>query len=73
MPWPGFYSPVTRFWELMIGSALAALSLKQPLPAKGASMRAAAGAALIGIGWVVLNQKRLFPGWWALLPTVVRR
>jgi peptidoglycan/LPS O-acetylase OafA/YrhL len=66
-----FYSPLTRFWELMLGGLLAYWKLHRP----GASTRhdnwaALGGAALIASGLLIINRTRAFPGWWALLPTL---
>ena len=79
-----FYSPQTRFWELLIGAALAYVTLHQQTPVgkwsiptfsrinpqTWASIRSIAGAALLIAGLVLINKKSLFPGWWALLPTL---
>lgn len=63
-----FYLPVTRFWELLGGSALAFLAgrTKYRLPQGNAA--SLAGVALIVAGLVLLDRDRAFPGWWALLP-----
>jgi peptidoglycan/LPS O-acetylase OafA/YrhL len=66
----GFYSPLTRFWELMMGSLLAGLALSRPLPTHGANARAVAGAALLLAALLALDERSRFPGWWALLPTI---
>jgi peptidoglycan/LPS O-acetylase OafA/YrhL len=79
-----FFSPITRFWELAIGAAIAAASLFHPSAPPTAPMRAApiasrgtfadALAGLCAIAFVFaflgLNQSIAFPGWWALLPTL---
>lgn len=76
-----YYLPFTRFWELMIGCALAYLL---PLthdrrwfagcgPRSLAWWRngaAAAGLTAIVVAAVIIDRERAFPGWWALLPTV---
>jgi peptidoglycan/LPS O-acetylase OafA/YrhL len=77
-----FYSPQTRFWELMIGSLLAYAALRRPA-ILDRSEQAAAGRAgllrdaqsvlgivLIGAGVFALNRHLNFPGFWALLPTL---
>ena len=66
----GFYSPLTRFWELMMGSLLAGLALSRPLPTHAANARAVAGAALLLAALLALDERSRFPGWWALLPTI---
>lgn len=89
-----FYSPTSRFWELMIGCALAYLTIyksdwpekvKQWIAARpvgiiygrlldsGTAMRNAqsiTGFALIVSAIFALDKGKLFPGWWALLPTI---
>lgn len=81
-----FYLPPTRFWELMVGSLLAYIHLNRPaaltplffgpsgssragspFPADVASL---AGAALIAVGLLAVDEQSVFPGWWALLPTL---
>jgi len=91
-----FYSPQTRFWELMVGSILAyrtlypPTKLSQPSLAAKFSLRllfehhsvtdkkkaifneliSVAGAALLGIGLLAITKASVFPGWWALFPTL---
>src|SRR5262249_15453088 len=73
-----YFLPTTRFWELLIGSALgyACLYRKQQfqlLLKRGkivTNVAAATGFFLILIAVASLNDRTLFPGWWALLPTV---
>jgi peptidoglycan/LPS O-acetylase OafA/YrhL len=79
-----YYLPPTRFWELLLGSALAYASLFRkegiqnvrrllsflPLESSSiANVQSWAGLLLILISVVALNQTMLFPGWWALMPT----
>ena len=69
-----FYSPLTRIWELLIGAALVrpkSSSGESPnLPWKLADPLAIAGFAAIIVGELALTKARMFPGWWALLPTI---
>jgi len=92
-PVQGFYSPLTRAWELLIGSMLAYLTLHkisisekvcQALStALGKSVvvsdaarkwlnhvKSLIGTFLICSAFLLINKESLFPGWWALLPTV---
>lgn len=69
-----YYSPQSRVWELAIGSMLAHVhnAGRSAAPARlgGEEIRSAAGLALIGVSVVFLTREALFPGWWALLPTL---
>ncbi len=70
-PVADFYSPLSRFWELMVGGVLAYLTLHKPhrLP-KNTNFQSVLGLALIAIAILSVNKASFFPGWWALLPTV---
>ncbi len=66
-----FYLPVTRFWELGLGSLLAMRGSAEP--GAGRRFRArpflsVAGLALIGGAALLLDSRVAFPGWAALLP-----
>jgi peptidoglycan/LPS O-acetylase OafA/YrhL len=73
-----FYSPQSRFWELLVGAGLASLLLGKSafsdwLKAQSQTQRnlmSMLGAALITIGYFALTKEKRFPGWWALLPTL---
>jgi peptidoglycan/LPS O-acetylase OafA/YrhL len=69
-----FYSPQTRFWELLVGAAMAcAAAHKPPAPTLGqgfANALSLLGAALIVAGTALIDKERRFPGGWAVLPTV---
>lgn len=66
-----FYSPLSRFWELMIGSLLAYVLLYKPqLLEKHRNVQSFAGFFLLAAGLLLINHERQFPGWWALLPTL---
>jgi peptidoglycan/LPS O-acetylase OafA/YrhL len=67
-----FYSPLSRFWELMIGSVLAYLSINHSRFIKplNANLRAIMGLIIIAIGFTLIDNKHLYPSWWALLPTI---
>ena len=70
-PSAAFYSPLSRFWELMIGGILAYLTLHKPhLLPKKRNWVSAAGLLLILSCLFILDPESAFPGWWALLPTV---
>jgi peptidoglycan/LPS O-acetylase OafA/YrhL len=74
-----FYSPLTRFWELLIGAILGYFSFDQKYTAKvesnkSSSLRAnlcsLVGFLLITLGIFLIDKRRSFPGWWAMLPTI---
>jgi peptidoglycan/LPS O-acetylase OafA/YrhL len=68
-PIAAFYSPLSRFWELMIGGILAYLTLHKPqhLPQRP-NWQSVIGLMLIAIGLFLINKERVFPGYWALIP-----
>lgn len=71
VPIAAFYSPLSRFWELMIGAGLSYLSRQNPqFLTRYANTRSVAGVCLMTFCTMVLSTQRAFPGWWALLPTV---
>ncbi|WP_414444418.1 acyltransferase family protein [Burkholderia sp. 22PA0106] len=66
-----FYSPLSRFWELMTGCALAWLTADgQGRLTRSNELASWSGAALIGAAVLLLDDAKPFPGWWALLPTL---
>jgi peptidoglycan/LPS O-acetylase OafA/YrhL len=76
-PVAAFYSPVTRFWELMVGALLAwgteprpqSVSRSFASPPLG-SILSFAGVGMIGLALALVRQERMFPGFWALLPVL---
>jgi peptidoglycan/LPS O-acetylase OafA/YrhL len=65
-----FYSPLPRFWELMIGGVLAFIVLHKPqINSRHKNLQSISGAILLAIGFALINKSRAFPGWWVLLPT----
>ncbi len=66
-----FYSPLSRFWELMTGSILAYISLhRKDLLEKFKNFQSLFGFALLFPGLFFINEGSAFPGWWALFPTL---
>ena len=70
-----FYSPLTRFWELLIGSLLAYSTLhKYTNQGKFSSFQSnflsILGAAFLFSAVFLTEKKLTFPGWWALLPVI---
>lgn len=68
-----FYSPITRFWELMIGSLLAYASVHniKILPSS-ISPNAVSwlGLLLVVTGFFLIDSRKVFPSYWTLLPTM---
>jgi SGNH domain (fused to AT3 domains)/Acyltransferase family len=70
-PTAAFFSPLPRFWELMIGGVLAYLSLHRPnLIGSHGNIWSIAGFLLVAASLVFIKRDNPFPGWWALLPTI---
>jgi peptidoglycan/LPS O-acetylase OafA/YrhL len=70
-----FYSPLTRFWELLIGAALAYWQGRSwPQVAQShaalAELRSVCGVVLLCTSLLLISPQNVFPGWWALLPTL---
>lgn len=66
-----FYSPISRFWELMVGGVLAYATLHRPmLLDRQHNIQSVLGFILLLLGFIILNTERDFPGWWALFPTL---
>jgi peptidoglycan/LPS O-acetylase OafA/YrhL len=68
-PVAAFYSPLARFWELMVGGLLAYILLHRPqLVPRSSYWISVGGALLVACGIAFISSERPFPGWWALLP-----
>ncbi|KAF1043025.1 MAG: O-acetyltransferase OatA [Herbaspirillum frisingense] len=66
-----FYSPLARFWELMVGGALGYINLhRRDLNQHYQNLQAWAGVVLLAVGFALMKGERAFPGWWALLPSI---
>lgn len=70
-----FYSPLSRFWELLVGALWACISVKNSLKIRQPSqmvmnLLSCIGLTLLIIAIFGIHSKDLFPGWWALLPTI---
>jgi peptidoglycan/LPS O-acetylase OafA/YrhL len=66
-----FYSPLSRFWELLLGGALAFYLLEQPRAVWNfRPLISWLSLALILGSVLLLTEKMSFPGYWALLPTL---
>jgi peptidoglycan/LPS O-acetylase OafA/YrhL len=85
-PYATFYLPFARFWELMLGGFLALINLHwstkyeiflgRTIPIHHGrrlainDLAACVGLTLVLATTFLLNKNNLFPGWWALLPTI---
>lgn len=70
-PVAAFYSPLTRFWELMVGGILAYLVVGNRFQLTSfANTRVVLGLSMIIASVLFLNKEMAFPGYLALLPTV---
>jgi len=74
-PTATFYSPQTRAWELLAGSALAWFSLHhqalwQNISKTGSNWLSGTGIALLLYSFFAFNTDLAFPGIWAALPVV---
>ncbi len=68
-----FFSPLTRFWELLAGGILAWAGLHAPAAIRRAALRepaSLAGAAALAFGFWRIDRDLAFPGWWAVLPVM---
>ena len=64
-----FYFPICRFWQMSIGGILAHLHLKIHDRLVGNLLSTVAIIAIM-ITVFVMDDKSLFPGFWALIPTL---
>ncbi len=68
-----FYSPLTRFWELLFGALAAWLSLNNNradyFSLQQKNIASVVGFGLIVFGVALLKNSIIFPGWWALVPS----
>jgi peptidoglycan/LPS O-acetylase OafA/YrhL len=73
-----FYSPLTRFWELLCGAVLAYRFAASPqsnnvvndIWSRSAEVRTLVGALLLCTAVFWIDADKRFPGFWALLPVV---
>lgn len=80
-PVAAFYSPFSRFFELMAGAAIAYFGQSQKLSGFGIeagiqspvfreNLMSVVGAIAIAAGLTLIDSRSQFPGFWVLLPTI---
>jgi peptidoglycan/LPS O-acetylase OafA/YrhL len=70
-PGAAFFSPASRWWELMAGGLLAQLvAHRGVLGGAIGNVASLTGLALIAATLLLLDQTQAFPGWWALAPVL---
>lgn len=68
-PTAAFFSPVTRFWELMSGGFAAYLHLHHKAWTEhGKRISSIVGTIFLVIGFTLITPQVFFPSWWAILP-----
>ena len=68
-----FYSPITRFWELLVGSFLAWLKFKNKFSYLNISTKNFSsffGIFLIIYAFVIIDKNSIYPGFFGLLPVL---
>jgi peptidoglycan/LPS O-acetylase OafA/YrhL len=68
-PVAAFYSPLTRFWELLAGCGAALLAGRNFDP-RLRNLASVAGVAMLIAALMFIDRHKAFPGLWALLPTM---
>ncbi|NDD90692.1 acyltransferase, partial [bacterium] len=65
-----FYSPQTRFWELLSGAGLAWVALNRKWEASGpvSDTLSVFGTLVLAVGFWKISRSSSFPGVWALFP-----
>lgn len=64
-----FYLPHCRVWEMAVGGMLAQWLVMRPASdSANRNLLSATGLLLLGLGLLLINKERYFPGWWCLLP-----
>jgi peptidoglycan/LPS O-acetylase OafA/YrhL len=76
-PSAAFFLPISRFWEFLIGFFVSAWLIRGPensslkkLLNENSQIVSILGLALLTIAFISVNSKSVFPGFWALLPTI---
>jgi peptidoglycan/LPS O-acetylase OafA/YrhL len=64
-PSAAYYLPFSRFFELMIGSALAFITRHIHTGPRFSNLKSFAGVAMLVTCFVLIDPQSYFPGWWA--------
>ena len=64
-----FYIPICRFWQMSVGGIIAFLNLKIENKIITNALSILSIIAIMTTVWI-LNENSLFPGFWALVPTL---
>ncbi len=64
-----FYFPVCRFWQMAVGGLVSYLNVKIQNKYINEALSIAGTLSILVTVWI-LNDQSLFPGFWALIPTV---
>ncbi|WP_210014799.1 acyltransferase family protein [Pseudomonas palmensis] len=65
-----FYSPQTRFWEIIAGAILAYFAIFKNIQPRfySANLLSLGGISLVAYGIATISKENSFPGWLALIP-----
>ena len=73
-PIADFYSPISRFWELLFGAAIAWMHIQRSSSkwpsAKISNWLSVVASTFLVFGLFAINRDSLFPGFWALIPVI---
>ena len=65
-----YFSPQTRFWELLIGAFLAANRMQRNENKVVSNIQSVLGVSLLALSLLLITKATPFPGYLALLPTI---
>ena len=68
-----YYFPLSRFWELALGALINYLPPHRNgkfINTQNSSVIGFLGGIGVILSCIVIDKSRVFPGWWALLPTI---
>lgn len=71
-PPQGFYLPISRFWELILGAFLASISSQSPSKSSlfPSQYISAIALSLLILSFWFISKERAYPGYWAIFPTM---